>query len=1157
MKHRNPVHLLLLLVMTVAGCSGGSGSPPPPDDGTPPSSGETWSKSFGGPGDDEALAVATTRDGGFVFVGTSDARVGMEGDPNGGDFWLNKLDAGGNSELERMIGARRVLTPDGDVMTFRRARATADGGFVLVGTVGSASSSRYQDIAVARLDPSGVVIWARGYDSGPWLQYGYDTARGTRGAEASDLGVDIALSADGYWIVATSSADLIDTRGLGLAPFSSAQSTVILRVNAAGSVVALTRLTDDAYERDDYFRSDPLIRGTADGGAVLLRARISSGQLHQPMLAVQKLSPDGAVLWTRELEEIGRPTDLIQTADGGFLVSAVNSGTAIVAKLTAAGDIEWSDVFNDPDDIDFGRFPQFAINAVTQWCNGTTCGYVAAGSRKADEGAPWVGYVVMMDSGGALIRERDIEGVTRALRIDGGSNGAALRVLAHGGGDRLLGEGGTLLTLDPDDLAILTRRSFELGESCCFDASLAPAGPLLLATFDQQLSQLDAGAAPTLQTTLRESGSRADVATAVVELGAGQYVIAGRSRSFTEIDAGPAGTREEAWVLRFNSGPGVVWQKRLAPGMRGNVAAMVASADGGVVLAGELFGGLRAVKLDANGQLQWQSAPLVAAGNQGFASLVEIHRTADSGYAVLGSAGESASVLTKLDAAGAIQWSRSYDGGAAESLHAAADGGFVLSANSAGALALVRKVDANGELEWAYEYSFLGGRHFGRSRVRQARDGGYLLGLTEMGVTSESGAQGNAIPRGQSNALLLKLDADGGVTWSRSYGGLLDEQLTDVQPLTDGGFVVAGWSHSLGDGREAWLLRIGPDGFVNGGSCNAYLGAIPARLFGLRVLETPVVLLSGAISELTAPVTRMQDTTESARETSEHVVARQCLGPVTNIPEGGPTEPTSFRLALEFTGGGSGTVRSDPASLECTAACAADFPARRLVVLDAIPSADSVFAGWENCSSTEGRRCFLLMNEPREPRVRFESGHPSVVVSLTGTGSGLVTSNLAGISCGTDCSEDYPSGTSVVLTAAPDNTSSFTGWTGCDSTNLQTCTVLVDRRRDVSAQFNRLATGSVQLLVEMHPESRGIGSITSSPALVSCQVEFTFVQPNTGGACAYFIPDGSTYTIFANPEPGTTTAFVSWSGCDSTPAPNSCQVTMSTARTIRPRFTAP
>ncbi|MGI8822848.1 MAG: InlB B-repeat-containing protein, partial [Acidimicrobiia bacterium] len=53
-----------------------------------------------------------------------------------------------------------------------------------------------------------------------------------------------------------------------------------------------------------------------------------------------------------------------------------------------------------------------------------------------------------------------------------------------------------------------------------------------------------------------------------------------------------------------------------------------------------------------------------------------------------------------------------------------------------------------------------------------------------------------------------------------------------------------------------------------------------------------------------------------------------------------------------------------------------------------------------------------------------------LTVSKAGTGSGTVTSNPAGVDCGTDCTEAYVSGTSVTLTATPVAGSTFAGWSG-------------------------------------------------------------------------------------------------------------------------------
>jgi uncharacterized repeat protein (TIGR02543 family) len=75
-------------------------------------------------------------------------------------------------------------------------------------------------------------------------------------------------------------------------------------------------------------------------------------------------------------------------------------------------------------------------------------------------------------------------------------------------------------------------------------------------------------------------------------------------------------------------------------------------------------------------------------------------------------------------------------------------------------------------------------------------------------------------------------------------------------------------------------------------------------------------------------------------------------------------------------------------------------------------------------------------------------------VSLTGTGSGSVTSKPAGISCPSDCTESYAAGTVVTLRAVARPGSMFGGWSGACTGTAVTCTVTMSDSRSVTARFS-------------------------------------------------------------------------------------------------------
>ncbi len=86
----------------------------------------------------------------------------------------------------------------------------------------------------------------------------------------------------------------------------------------------------------------------------------------------------------------------------------------------------------------------------------------------------------------------------------------------------------------------------------------------------------------------------------------------------------------------------------------------------------------------------------------------------------------------------------------------------------------------------------------------------------------------------------------------------------------------------------------------------------------------------------------------------------------------------------------------------------------------------------------------------------------TVTVTEGGTGSGVVTSSPAGISCPGSCAHSYPNSTIVSLSATPAAGSAFAGWSGaCLGTGA--CTVTLSADRVVTATFVPLPAAIAKL----------------------------------------------------------------------------------------------
>jgi hypothetical protein len=85
--------------------------------------------------------------------------------------------------------------------------------------------------------------------------------------------------------------------------------------------------------------------------------------------------------------------------------------------------------------------------------------------------------------------------------------------------------------------------------------------------------------------------------------------------------------------------------------------------------------------------------------------------------------------------------------------------------------------------------------------------------------------------------------------------------------------------------------------------------------------------------------------------------------------------------------------------------------------------------------------------------------NPNIIyytLSVSKSDSGTVTSSPSGISCGSDCSEDFPDGTSVTLTASPSTGYKFLSWSGaCSGTS---CKAHMTSNKSVMVTFTEAGT---------------------------------------------------------------------------------------------------
>jgi hypothetical protein len=351
---------------------------------------------------------------------------------------------------------------------------------------------------------------------------------------------------------------------------------------------------------------------------------------------------------------------------------------------------------------------------------------------------------------------------------------------------------------------------------------------------------------PGLQWQKTLGGSYNDLAKSIQQTSDGGYIVAGNTESFDGDVQGNHGNKD-FWVVKLNRNGNIQWQKALGGYGYETAFSIKQTTDGGYIVAGQAstndgdvtgnhgYLDFWVVKLNANGNLQWEQS--FGGSSADFATSIE--QTSDGGYIVggvtnsndkqvSGNHGYSDEWVVKLNASGKIQWKKTYGGSSSDYLSCIVqtkDGGYITAGGTnsnngdvSGTHDIVygdfwiTKLDKNGNLQW--RKTFGGSDYELANSIAQTSDGGYIA--VGWNRSKNGDIKGN---HGDYDLWVIKLTGNGNLNWQRSLGGRNGDFGYSIQQTNDNGYIIAGGSDSKNadvsgnHGREDfWIVKLNVSG---------------------------------------------------------------------------------------------------------------------------------------------------------------------------------------------------------------------------------------------------------------------------------------------------------------------------------------------------------
>lgn len=132
------------------------------------------------------------------------------------------------------------------------------------------------------------------------------------------------------------------------------------------------------------------------------------------------------------------------------------------------------------------------------------------------------------------------------------------------------------------------------------------------------------------------------------------------------------------------------------------------------------------------------------------------------------------------------------------------DGGYIIAGGTVSfgvdsGDAYLLKTDINANITWSKTFGGISVDVF--FDVKQTSDSGYIM----IGMTRSFG-------QGNMNILVVKTDTSGNLSWSKVYGGTIEQNGYSIEQTTDGGYILCGWTTSFTGG--IYVIRLDGSGNI-------------------------------------------------------------------------------------------------------------------------------------------------------------------------------------------------------------------------------------------------------------------------------------------------------------------------------------------------------